>query len=283
LDNSCVNSIETALSALQPQPLEVKVSIVQQSVLVKHNVALHESEIRAAIAHQGFDVVSDRELYGEKMVRGDPSKHLEYCSVCRRQALEQPSDTEGKGSISIAGPSSICTIVLSIGGMTCASCSKTVTETVLQVPGVLQASVNLLGNSATIEAEHANVASAVRSAIEDVGYEATIVNTTSSSLDHASFNAVYSVGGMTCSSCVNAIKEVVGGLPGVSEVTVSLLDHSASVRMDRQDLADVVRNAIEDCGFEASLVSIRPVDGAVTPTEPGSRTVSLSVEGMFCQ
>lgn len=91
-----------------------------------------------------------------------------------------------------------------------------------------------------------------------------------------------SVSGMTCSSCTNAITRAVSELHGVSDVTVSLLERSATAIVEHRKLVDLFTEAVEDCGFEAQVVSIENAQSLNEPSD-SSRTISLHVDGMFCQ
>ena len=68
-------------------------------------------------------------------------------------------------------------LTLSVGGMTCAACSNTVTHVLEGVPGVSDPIVNLLGASATMVVENRDMIPQVVEAIEDAGYDAEVVNT----------------------------------------------------------------------------------------------------------
>lgn len=93
---------------------------------------------------------------------------------------------------------------------------------------------------------------------------------------------VVSVGGMTCSACTNSITRAVSEVPGVSKVAVSLLDNSATVLLEDEGTSRKVIEAIDDCGFEASLISLEALK-AKTNVLSMTRTLSLRVGGMFCQ
>jgi copper chaperone CopZ len=92
---------------------------------------------------------------------------------------------------------------------------------------------------------------------------------------------------MTCSACSGTITETVSQLPGISEVTVSLLNNSATVIVARKDLVDSVTETIDDCGFEVDVVKIDPLIPALTSTNnatpAGPRKLSLRVDGMYSQ
>ncbi|KAJ2833311.1 Cu(2+)-transporting P-type ATPase, partial [Coemansia sp. 'formosensis'] len=82
----------------------------------------------------------------------------------------------------------------------------------------------------------------------------------------------WSVQGMTCQSCVRAIKTALSDIPGVLSVDVSLEDEQAVVGIDAQIVTTVeITEAIEACGFDARLAA------------SGSAVVQLGVHGMTCQ
>lgn len=57
--------------------------------------------------------------------------------------------------------------------------------------------------------------------------------------------------GMTCSGCVNSVKNVLQALPGVSSVTVSLEQGQAVISHDpTQSYPGRFSQAVEDAGFE---------------------------------
>ncbi|KAI0824781.1 hypothetical protein BC628DRAFT_1276643, partial [Trametes gibbosa] len=55
---SCVKTIQDALASLSPSPSVVDVSIVTQSVTVKHTHALTPAMIKSAIDDAGYDILS---------------------------------------------------------------------------------------------------------------------------------------------------------------------------------------------------------------------------------
>ncbi|KAI0092722.1 hypothetical protein BDY19DRAFT_857196, partial [Irpex rosettiformis] len=56
--NSCVRTIKDALASLTPVPLNVDVSVVTQTVTVRHRSTLPLQAIQHAIDDAGFDVVA---------------------------------------------------------------------------------------------------------------------------------------------------------------------------------------------------------------------------------
>ena len=66
------------------------------------------------------------------------------------------------------------TIVIGVGGMSCQGCVKNVTGVLQALPGVAAVSVSLEAEKATVEYDPAQVQpAAMRSAIEDAGFDAT--------------------------------------------------------------------------------------------------------------
>lgn len=92
-----------------------------------------------------------------------------------------------------------------------------------------------------------------------------------------------SVGGMTCSSCPSTITELVSQLPGISEVVVSLLNHSATVVVARRDLVGSVTETIDDCGYEVDVIKVEPLVPSTSDGATGLRNLSLRIDGMYCQ
>ena len=64
--------------------------------------------------------------------------------------------------------------------------------------------------------------------------------------------ATYTVTGMTCSHCVNAVTEEVSGLPGVTGVRVDLPSGGVTVTSDALLDDDAVRAAVEEAGYEVA-------------------------------
>ena len=59
------------------------------------------------------------------------------------------------------------------------------------------------------------------------------------------------VEGMSCSHCVNAVKNAAGGLDGVSEVEVDLKGQTVTVEYNADEVTlDSIKEAIEDQGYD---------------------------------
>jgi copper chaperone CopZ len=64
--------------------------------------------------------------------------------------------------------------------------------------------------------------------------------------------ASYTVVGMTCGHCVNAVTEEVSAVPGVSTVDVDLESGGLTVTSDAPVDEAVVRAAVEEAGYSVA-------------------------------
>jgi copper ion binding protein len=62
--------------------------------------------------------------------------------------------------------------------------------------------------------------------------------------------ATYTVKGMTCGHCVNAVSGEVGALPGVDRVEVDLPTGVVTVTSEQPLDTGAVRAAVEEAGYE---------------------------------
>jgi len=62
--------------------------------------------------------------------------------------------------------------------------------------------------------------------------------------------ATYTVVGMTCGHCVNAVTEEVSQLPGVTGVDVDLASGGVTVTSEAPVDGSAVRAAVEEAGYE---------------------------------
>uniref|UniRef100_A0A7S3QPV9 HMA domain-containing protein n=1 Tax=Dunaliella tertiolecta TaxID=3047 RepID=A0A7S3QPV9_DUNTE len=87
------------------------------------------------------------------------------------------------------------------------------------------------------------------------------------------------VSGMTCASCSSAVEGALGSVAGVKHASVALLQETAEVEFDEGVTeASALVEAVEDCGFDASLVAVQ----GSKQREGGSQVISLQVFGMTC-
>ncbi|RPA72721.1 heavy metal translocatin [Ascobolus immersus RN42] len=172
----------------------------------------------------------------------------------------------------------------SIEGMTCSSCSGKVTEMLRALPFVRSADVNLIHHYAEVEYEASSrdhCEKKIIEAVEDMGFGCE--------LDHLNENvevtpvweAVFSIAGMTCSSCTGKVQEALQGVPGVLEAEVNLMQGSAMVKFEggRDAVTDNIINAVDDLGYDINLGEIRDI---TVEQNNETRTLQLRIGGFFC-
>lgn len=174
---------------------------------------------------------------------------------------------------------------VSIGGMTCASCTNSITTELQRNEYIEDVQVNLLSNNAkiTFRGERATAKKVVE-AIEDIGFDASLdevipVND-NEDLDQTS-KALISIEGMTCGACVAAVSRGLKEVDGITSVNVDLLGNCATVHFTNQIPIEKVIGAIGDLGFGAQVTELsKTAENEVNETP--FRTVDFEVSGMYC-
>ncbi|KAJ3275396.1 ATPase Cu transporting protein 7B [Terramyces sp. JEL0728] len=158
------------------------------------------------------------------------------------------------------------TIKLSIKGMTCQSCVKSINSLVEPQVGVKSANIDLASETGVFEIDELLIVpDRIISIIEDAGFEASLISDTNQS------STKVMIKGMTCQSCVRSIKSAVSGHHGVSTIDIDLDGEMGSFGFNESFIsAEKIVQIIEDCGFEAKLL-------------PNTKTVKISIKGMTCQ
>ncbi len=153
---------------------------------------------------------------------------------------EVPKDGEGKSAGSVQA-------VLPIAGMTCANCATRIERGLRRTSGVVEASVNLASERATVAFDPVRVGlAALVGGIRELGYDVPEATTR------------LAIEGIVCASCVNRLERALGAVPGVLGATVNLSTGEALVRHPAGvvDAAAMV-SAVEAAGYHA-----QPIDDA---------------------
>ena len=154
------------------------------------------------------------------------------------------------------------TVVLSVTGMTCASCAAAIEEGLSKLPGVSRVNVNVATEAVSIQYDPSQVdIRRLVGAISQAGYGV--------GLERATFN----VGGMTCASCAANIENALGKVPGVVSASVNLASEKATVSYLRGEagLAEF-RRAVESAGYSvASETEEERVDEDISKVQVARR------------
>ncbi|MBV1927238.1 MAG: copper ion binding protein, partial [Rhodobacteraceae bacterium] len=131
---------------------------------------------------------------------------------------------------------------LSLQGLSCASCVGRAEKALDEIPGVVEASVNLASESALVAFSGSADAGAAVARLEKAGYPARTQTVTMHILS------------MSCASCVGRVDKALSAVSGVLEVNVNLATETATVtylegQISPSDLLQVASEA----GYPARL------------------------------
>lgn len=249
---SCVKTIEQSMSQ-KHGVVNVKVLLDEKEGVITFSPKQTEAKIIAdALEDMGFEASIKRIV---KVLTGE--------QVVDEQKSNEKEEKE---------------VHISVLGMTCQSCVKTINHALSTVGGVKDVDVSLQNKEAVIRYNPALTnPSALRDIIDEVGFEASLTDTSLSVVPQE--NISVSIEGMTCNSCVQTIEKNIEKLDGVNSITVSLEKKKAEISYDPSKTgAEQLRLAIDDMGFEASLIS----SGSDTHLGTNTKTAIINVEGMTC-
>ncbi|KAK6455585.1 copper-transporting P1-type ATPase [Scheffersomyces xylosifermentans] len=248
-----------------------------------------------------FDIFN---LYSRFVDSKASKNHLKSCKSCQASKQEEQAkakakvnDTDSSNDLStvetvVEKPDKEYRAVFSITGMTCASCVQTVTNEINAIlnDGVTPKSedanfsVDLIQQSAVAILPNKQLINKIVDAINDTGFECRLLEVLPV---QRSINTKVTamITGMTCVACANSIQSAVKELPfvldsGINVVTKSgqfILEESAT---DKEDHLEKLKETIEDCGFDFEVLKKEKIN--YTSSRKKSRTINISVEGMFC-
>jgi Cu+-exporting ATPase len=211
-------------------------------------------------------------------------------SLTSSEAVTAAIDDMGFGAVLCGCGCASTTAKISVEGMTCGSCVKSIEDKVGALPGVADVRVSLEGGLCTVQLDPTAIApQAVAEAIYDLGFEAEVLNIDAeAAVDAAAaggrptvtrsspHTAAIAIEGMTCGSCVRSIEDKIGAMPGVETIEVSLDNKRGVVGFAPAiTSAQAVAEAIYDMGFDAEVVS-------QGPAAQSASTAVIAIEGMTC-
>ncbi|WP_404466645.1 heavy metal translocating P-type ATPase [Planococcus rifietoensis] len=142
--------------------------------------------------------------------------------------------------------------LLTIEGMTCASCAQSVEKSAGKLSGVEEASVNLATEKLKVRFDEQAVSiEDIYDAVEQAGYKALAPAETKT----------FTIEGMTCASCVQSVEKATRKLEGVAESNVNMATEKMVIRFDPQQITvNDIKAAVADAGYTA----VEDVDGEST-------------------
>ncbi|EXJ83033.1 hypothetical protein A1O3_06850 [Capronia epimyces CBS 606.96] len=179
---------------------------------------------------------------------------------------------------------------ISVGGMTCASCSGTISKELNHLGFVDSADVSLMTNTATVvfKAPKDNCDRIVE-AIDDLGYEATLDEVSMLSPRKHSptevakeYKVMLSIEGMTCGSCVGTITRGLQELPFVRSVNIDLVGNRGIVCFEGEHNLGAILQEIDDLGYGCTVVKVEG-DSRSPRSNEIERTLRIKIDGMYCE
>ncbi|XP_024086846.3 copper-transporting ATPase 2 isoform X2 [Pongo abelii] len=273
---SCVSSIEGKVRKLQGV-VRVKVSLSNQEAVITYQPYLIQPEdLRDHVNDMGFEAAIKNKVAPlslgpidiERLQSTNPKRPLSSAN----QNFNNSETLGHQGS-------HVVTLQLRIDGMHCKSCVLNIEENIGQLLGVQSIQVSLENKTAQVQYDPSCTSPvALQRAIEALppgNFKVSLPDgAKGSGTDHRSSSShspgssprnqvqgtcsttLIAIAGMTCASCVHSIEGVISQLEGVQQISVSLAKGTATVLYNPSVISpEELRAAIEDMGFEASVVS----------------------------
>ncbi|KAL8733237.1 MAG: hypothetical protein Q9166_002254 [cf. Caloplaca sp. 2 TL-2023] len=286
---SCISIIKHALSFFGPAVFPPKVSLLSQTVEVRHRSSLPVRELCAELAHAAFDVVSaSTDDESGRRVRDVEFTIQDDWLEAALERCNSPRKTKIMGR----SYSSTATTMLDRKArheQYCQTCAmESVTETMLW-----------------------DFAKQHQKQDDDKGFEKAVpqdtrddhdtnytCDTITRSIEQANARVDYTptryaltllIVGMTCASCANGITAAIREQEYVLNAEVSLLTNSAVVEFTgSEEKAGAIVDLVEDMGFDASIGALKPLIRKTAKEVTNNlgliprRSIMLKIDGMFC-
>jgi len=133
------------------------------------------------------------------------------------------------------------TVLLKIGGMSCAACASRIERGLAKLPGVEKAAVNLATEKAAVTYDRSQLSlSEIANKIENLGF--TVIK------DKVDLK----ISGMTCAACSGRVERSLNKLPGIASAVVNLAVEKATVAYYPSVVSvSDIKAKIESIGFGA--------------------------------
>ncbi|KFW93257.1 Copper-transporting ATPase 2, partial [Phalacrocorax carbo] len=310
---SCVTNIEGKIRKLQGVA-KIKVSLGnQEAIIAYYPYIIQPDDLKSHISNLGYECTIKS--------KSAPLKLGVLDLGCLQNANPKgtPASLKSDGvDPPDAKMSGTATVAVRIEGMHCKSCVRNIEGNISDLPGIQCIKVSLEHKCAVVQySPNLITLSALQQAIESLppgnfkvcllnGSEvnkaaspspALLCNLFGEPLQDTTCTAVIRIDGMTCNSCVQSIEGTISQRQGVQCIAVSLADGTGTVHYDPAVTnGEELRAAIEDMGFDASVLTEPPrqgsasdalpdsphLDGPNQPSEATTEKCFLQITGMTC-
>ena len=135
------------------------------------------------------------------------------------------------------------TLQIPVRGMTCAGCAGRVERGVAKVPGVTQATVNLVTSEVIVQLSEPVALTALVEAVEESGYQVPL------------HGYDYAVSGMNCGSCVARIEKALAQSPIAISYQVNLATKQAHVQLLAGADPEIISQWLTEHNYPAKLLA----------------------------
>lgn len=133
-------------------------------------------------------------------------------------------------------------ISFDVEGMSCTSCSDAIQDALEEEEGVYEAEVTFASESARVTYDPTRTdRDALIETIRDTGYDVPPDNQ----------STTLELEGMSCASCADTIRESLGNLDGIEEVSVNFSSETANIEHASSLSIDRLIETVEEAGYEA--------------------------------
>jgi Cu+-exporting ATPase len=271
---SCVDGIRASLSALDPPPQDVFVSIVSHSVVVRHAARLNVDDITVSLEAAGFEIHSV--FQDNKAVRSPEVKSKEWHTSFERAVnhwLRPTPDLGGSHDDMKKKEAHLAQ---------CEQCKREDGGVSLLSTDALPFKPAPIVTSSPRSSFGGSVSPKLKSPVSEPFVAVD------SSVSSQVYKATLTLTGMTCSSCVSAITHAVQQHPWVQSVNVNLLTSSGVVVFNGKEHCGELLETIEDCGFDVAVEKLEKDQSTSSGTVAASKQqterwrATYSLGGLTC-
>ena len=289
---SCVSYVQRILGRFGNTVHQIEISIHSHQVRVLHDTKLSASEICRALSDAAFEIYSAVTLDGDGhkvQELGDEDSGHGWLEAATGLWSSSSKSSTGNEDIQLVDRNRRSSHL-----MNCVACQKEAnrhlgmsTNTTTTSLGSQQKGGHALVENGFLNASPLEVGqSTPGSSVTNIPQSE---HTNQHSRPHERFEAILSIGGMTCASCTNAVDHGLSSneLPFVESVNVTLMTNSARVVFRGEDNLQKIVQIVNDLGYDAATERCDTI--ADQPKEDRSRkskskrTVMLKIDGMFCK
>lgn len=268
---TCTELIATTLGTLTPRPVSHTASILSNRVEIYHSVLLKPSKIVHALHLVGFDIESclsgPNDEESRQVLLQKPVYFLEeFCGgiLSGLQSKKRKRHEE------------ICGRCISEKPGSSGSVSGSFDAAALARPGTFKS--YLSGDAHDSGAPSGSATPALEK--RDIVDLRSIAVGTDASSSCDKWVATFSIQGMTCSACVNTIRQNLKKFPYIEKAEISALSHSGKIVFSGKDNGAIIAESIEDSGYDVEIIEVVPYNAGEFQTS--ERTITLEVQGIHC-